>query len=151
MNLSRFFEPRPHRLRRSSIGAAQYVACPMLDGFLRVAGDCGSCEYNLGERAQRRGMAQLCGHGVKPREMPAWLLRAVELWQKIPRPKPAVVARFTWRSRTREQVSSRQVRRQERGRRRRETGGRLAKIVRVKARARHTTGPTHRGEGRTAR
>ena len=160
MNLSRFFEPRPHRLRRSAIGVAQYVACPMLNGFLRVSGDCANCEYNLGDRPSRRGIAQLCGHGVKPKEMPAWLRRAVELWRKIPRPKPAVVARFTWKSRVTEQVSSRQVRRQERSRRRQEAGSRLAKIVRAKTRASHATGPTHqpahrgvqrRGERRTAR
>jgi len=151
LSLSRLFEPRPRRLRRSAIGDARYVACPMLKGFLRVAEDCGTCEYNLGERPHYRGMAQLCGHGVKSRQMPAWLLRAVELWRRIPRPKPAVVARFTWKPREQAQVSSRQVRRQERSRRRQDAGGRLAQVVRVKTRARHATRPAHRGERRTAR
>ena len=151
VNLSRLFEPRPRRLRRSAIGDARYVACPMLKGFLRGADDCGTCEYNLGERPRPRGMAQLCGHGVKSRQMPAWLVRSVELWRRLPRPHPAVVARFTWKPREQAQVSSRQARRQERSRRRQDTGGRLARVVRINTRARHATGPTHRGERRAAR
>ena len=115
--IEKLFEARPRKIRRRQVGPRVCVACPMLSGFLRDSGDCGSCEFNLGEKERANGLPiQLCGHGRKARSMPGWIVKLGELLQKIPMPKPRVPARFQFRRNRNRPLSAIEKRSQERRR-----------------------------------